>query len=108
MVGLKAGPLFLPAVREHGISLLLGGVFVTLVPLVLGLFFGRHALKLSPILLLSGLAGGANVHRRGGRAAGEVGQQRTYVGILVYGCVRAHSAHDVVYCDRSPADLDSP
>ena len=30
---------------------------MTLVPLLVGLYFGRHVLKMSPILLLGGLAG---------------------------------------------------
>jgi len=57
MVGLSAGPHFMPAIREAGMGLFLGGVVVTLVPLVAGLYFGRHVLKVNPLLLLGGLAG---------------------------------------------------
>ena len=57
MVGLKAGPIFLSAVREHGYTLFLGGILVTLVPLICGLFFGRYVLKVNPALLLGALAG---------------------------------------------------
>lgn len=57
MIGLKAGPIFLTAVREFGYVLLLGGIVVTLVPLLVGLFFGRFVLKLNPVLLLGGIAG---------------------------------------------------
>jgi len=57
MIGLKAGPIFVDAVREVGVSLLLGGVVVTLVPLFVGLYFGRYVLKLDPLLLLGGIAG---------------------------------------------------
>ena len=57
MVGLKAGPVFISALREAGYVLLLGGVLVTLMPLVTGLLFGRFVLKLNPVLLLGGLAG---------------------------------------------------
>jgi putative transport protein len=57
LTGLHAGPVFLPAVMESGIGLLLGGVAVTFVPLLVGLFFGRYVLKMNPILLLGGLAG---------------------------------------------------
>lgn len=57
MVGLKAGPVFVSALKEVGWVLLLGGVVVTLMPLVTGLFFGRYVLKLNPVLLLGGLAG---------------------------------------------------
>jgi len=57
MVGLKAGPIFVNAVKEYGYILFLGGIVVTLVPLIAGLFFGRYVLKLNPLLLLGGLAG---------------------------------------------------
>ena len=38
-------------------GLFLGGIVVTLVPLVAGLYFGRYVLKANPLLLLGGLAG---------------------------------------------------
>ena len=57
MVGLKAGPIFITAVRQYGYVLFLGGMVVTLTPLITGLFFGRYVLKLNPALLLGGLAG---------------------------------------------------
>jgi putative transport protein len=57
MIGLKAGPIFLHAVREYGYILFLGGIVVTLIPLITGLFFGRYVLKLNPALLLGGIAG---------------------------------------------------
>jgi putative transport protein len=57
MIGLKAGPVFMTAIKQVGPSLFLGGVVVTLTPLFAGLFFGRYALRLNPALLLGGLAG---------------------------------------------------
>src|SRR5277367_460963 len=57
MVGLKAGPIFMSAVREHGYQLFLGGIVVTMVPLISGLFFGYYVLKVNPALLMGGLAG---------------------------------------------------
>ena len=57
MVGLKAGPIFIGAVREHGYVLFLGGIVVTLFPLITGLFFGHYILKVNPALLMGGLAG---------------------------------------------------
>jgi putative transport protein len=57
MVGLKAGPIFVNAVREHGYVLFLGGLVVTLAPLLCGLFFGQYVLKVNPALLLGGIAG---------------------------------------------------
>jgi putative transport protein len=60
-VGLKAGPIFLAAVRQEGYLLLIGGVFVTMIPFISGLFFGHYVLKVSPVLLLGGLAGAQTV-----------------------------------------------
>ncbi len=57
MVGLGAGPDFIPAVREAGIPLLIGGVFVTLVPQIAGLYFGRYVLKANPLLVLGAMSG---------------------------------------------------
>jgi putative transport protein len=57
MVGISAGPHFMQALREAGVGLLFGGMVVTLVPLVFGLYFGRYVLKLNPVLLLGGIAG---------------------------------------------------
>jgi putative transport protein len=57
MTGLQAGPVFLSAVGEAGIGLLLGGVVVTLAPMMVGLYFGRYLLRMNPILLLGALAG---------------------------------------------------
>jgi putative transport protein len=57
MIGLKAGPIFLQTLKESGYVLFVGGVVVTMVPLIVGLFFGFYVLKLNPVLLLGGLAG---------------------------------------------------
>lgn len=57
MIGLKAGPVFVSAVKEIGLTVFLGGVVVTLVPLLVGLLVGRYVLKLNPLLLLGALAG---------------------------------------------------
>jgi putative transport protein len=57
MVGIGAGPHFISGIREAGVSLLLGGMVVTLVPLITGLYFGRHVLGLNPLLLLGAITG---------------------------------------------------
>jgi len=57
MVGLKAGPLFITAVKDYGLVLLLGGIVVTLTPLIAGLLVGRYILRVNPVLLLGGIAG---------------------------------------------------
>ena len=57
MTGLHAGPVFASAIAEAGVGLLFGGVIVTLLPLIVGLYVGRYLLRMNPILLLGGLAG---------------------------------------------------
>jgi putative transport protein len=57
MIGLIAGPVFISALREVGVTLLLGGMAVTLLPLITGLYFGRYVLRLNPLLLLGGISG---------------------------------------------------
>jgi putative transport protein len=57
MIGLKAGPVFVEALREVGVSIFLAGIVVTLVPQFVGLFVGRYLLKLDPVMLLGGLSG---------------------------------------------------
>ena len=57
MVGLKAGPIFVSAVKQYGSALFFGGIVVTLVPLICGLLFGQYVLKVNPVLLLGGIAG---------------------------------------------------
>ena len=57
MIGLGAGPHFLDALREAGFRLFFGGMIVTSIPLVVGLYFGHWVLKLDPVLLLGGISG---------------------------------------------------
>ena len=57
MTGLQAGPIFLSSLAEAGLRILLGGMVVTTTPMVVGLLFGRHILRMNPILLLGALAG---------------------------------------------------
>ncbi|MDD0976206.1 aspartate-alanine antiporter [Pseudomonas fontis] len=57
VVGLLAGPAALAAMQEHGVSLLLSGVVVTLLPPLVSLYFGRYVLRLHPMILFGALAG---------------------------------------------------
>lgn len=57
MIGLKAGPVFLQALKEIGVTVFFGGMAVTLVPQLVGLLVGRFVLRLNPVLLLGALAG---------------------------------------------------
>ncbi len=57
MIGLKAGPVFVSAVKESGYLLFFGGIVVTLIPLISGTLFGHYILRLDPVQLLGGVAG---------------------------------------------------
>jgi putative transport protein len=61
LTGIHAGPIFLSALQEAGISLLLGGMAVTLTPQIVGFCFGHFVLRMNPILLLGGLTGSQTV-----------------------------------------------
>ena len=61
MNGMLAGMHFVGAFKAQGVPLLLGGIVVTLFPLVCGVIFGRYVLKLNPILLLGACAGAQTV-----------------------------------------------
>jgi len=80
MIGLGAGPHFIEALREAGVGLFFGGIVVTSVPLIVGLYFGRYVLKLDPLLLLGGIAGAQTM------AAGYAAiQERTGSSVAVLG-----------------------
>lgn len=85
LTGLHAGPIFIEAVREAGLGLIVGGAIVTLVPLLVGLYFGRYVLKMHPLLLLGSLAGAqtstaalAAVQDRSGSMVAVLGYTPTY------------------------------
>ncbi|MGO8838134.1 MAG: aspartate-alanine antiporter [Limisphaerales bacterium] len=61
VIGLSAGPKALAAIHEQGVMLLIVGAVVTVVPLVVALYFGRWVLKLHPVVLLGALCGGQTV-----------------------------------------------
>ena len=60
-VGLSAGPKAIAAIQEQGVALLLAGAGVTILPLVVALYFGRFVLKLNPVVQLGALCGGQTV-----------------------------------------------
>jgi putative transport protein len=91
MTGLHAGPVFLDAIREVGIGLFLGGVAVTLVPLVVGLAFGRFVLRMQSVLLLGSLAGALTMTA----AMGAV-QQRSKSPVAVLGYTPAYPISNIL------------
>jgi putative transport protein len=57
VVGITTGPGFLKGLKEAGISLLLWGVFVTVMPFIVGIFAGKYVFKFHPGILLGACAG---------------------------------------------------
>jgi aspartate-alanine antiporter len=61
IIGMSASVKAVAAIREEGVSLLIAGAIVTVVPLLTTLYFGRYVLKLHPVILLGALCGGQTV-----------------------------------------------
>jgi putative transport protein len=91
LTGIHAGPIFLSALREVGIGLLLGGMVVTLLPQVVGLFFGHFALRMNPILLLGALTGAQTV-----TAAMAAIQERSGSPVAVLGYTPAYPIANIL------------
>ena len=91
LTGIHAGPIFLSAVREAGIGLLLGGMAVTVLPQIVGLAFGHLALRMNPILLLGALAGAQTV-----TAAMAAVQERSGSPVAVLGYTPAYPVANIL------------
>ena len=61
VIGLSAGSKAVAAIQQQGVALLIAGAVVTLVPMVVALYFGKFILKLHPVILLGALCGGQTV-----------------------------------------------
>jgi len=57
VVGITAGPSFFAGLKEAGLTLLVAGVFVTSVPLLIGLLAGKYLFKFHPAINLGAVAG---------------------------------------------------
>ncbi len=56
-VGLGSGKAAIQALQTNGLEIFFAGVIVSLVPILAGAFFGKHVLKMNPVLLLGALTG---------------------------------------------------
>ena len=56
-VGLRAGGDIIETFVAAGPMLVLAGILVTIIPIMVGYFFGRKVLKIHPVLLLGGITG---------------------------------------------------
>lgn len=91
LTGILAGPTFMSALREAGIGLLLGGMVVTLLPQVVGLFFGHVVLRMNPIILLGALTGAQTV-----TAAMAAVQERSGSPVAVLGYAAAYPVSNIL------------
>ena len=82
-IGLSAGPKALAAIQQQGVALLLAGAAVTIIPLIVALYFGRFALKLHPVVLLGALCGGQTVAAALSAANEEAGSMTPVLGFTV-------------------------
>jgi len=57
LVGLTAGPQAAAALGAAGLTILLAGIIVTLLPQLVGLYVGHYLLRIHPVLLVGALAG---------------------------------------------------
>jgi putative transport protein len=55
--GLHAGPMFLEAVAEYGLTVFAAGAVCALLPPIAALYFGRYVLRMNPVLLLGATCG---------------------------------------------------
>jgi putative transport protein len=91
LTGIHAGPIFLSALREAGIGLLLGGVVVTLLPQIVGFCIGHFVLRMNPILLLGALTGAQTV-----TAAMAALQERSGSSVVVLGYTPAYPISNIL------------
>lgn len=56
--GTTAGQGIVDVIQQEGMSLLVGGAFITIVPIVAGFFIARKLFKLSMVHSLGALCGG--------------------------------------------------
>jgi putative transport protein len=56
-VGLRAGGKIIETLMQAGPMLIVGGIVVTITPILLGYLFGRKVLKIEPVLLFGDITG---------------------------------------------------
>ncbi len=57
VVGISAGPGFVSGIKQSGLSMFIAGIFVTLIPLLVGLLIGKYFFKFHPAITLGACAG---------------------------------------------------
>jgi len=57
IVGINAGPDFITGLKATGVALFIAGIFVSIVPMFIGLILGRYVFKFHPAITLGACAG---------------------------------------------------
>jgi len=57
VVGLQAGPDFIAGLKASGANLFIAGIFVSIIPVLVGLYMGRYLFKFEPAITLGACAG---------------------------------------------------
>jgi putative transport protein len=60
-VGLAAGPSFFSGLQKSGISLVVVGLIVAILPHTAGILFGRYVLRMNPVIVLGACSGAGTV-----------------------------------------------
>lgn len=80
-VGLRAGGGIVETFKQAGPLLIVGGIMVTVIPILLGYLFGRKVLRIKPVLLFGAITGAMT----SGAALGVVtGEARSSIPALGY------------------------
>ena len=61
VVGISAGPGFVTGIKTTGISLVLVGLVVAILPHLVSILFGRYVLRMNPLILLGACSGAGTV-----------------------------------------------
>ena len=60
-VGLAAGPSFFSGLQKSGISLVVVGLIIAILPHTISILFGRYVLKMNPIIVLGACSGAGTI-----------------------------------------------
>lgn len=57
VVGISAGPDFIAGLKASGVSLFVAGIFVSIIPMLVGVLLGKYVFKFHPAITLGACAG---------------------------------------------------
>jgi putative transport protein len=60
-VGLAAGPSFFSGLQKSGLSLVVVGLIIAVLPHAVAILFGRYALKMNPVIVLGACSGAGTI-----------------------------------------------